>query len=265
MDPTISANVGTLAPAKKLRISSSSDSLGEDLFQMNPKLIFKSTASTAIISKPHEEEFIRDASSDSSTKSGRSGYTDTASAVSCVTHESTLQSMSPKQSPPIQVMERAGGYDPSRIPSSVFACQSPTLTEWSITSNESLFSLHIGNNSLTRDHLLEMCGDLPKSGELDKSGELLKSSELISLRLSPRAAVGRERDSTVDAENLAIGVGDEILKNGPRGTANDHREEKLPSLEMSCNSSNTNRPLDMNSGKCFANPKIAHAQGHKYG
>ncbi|CAN8269768.1 unnamed protein product [Cochlearia groenlandica] len=37
------------------------------------------------------------------------------------------------------------GYDPNRIPSSVFSSKPVNSTEWSIASNESLFSIHDGN------------------------------------------------------------------------------------------------------------------------
>ncbi|KAL4185103.1 hypothetical protein AMTRI_Chr10g4310 [Amborella trichopoda] len=50
-----------------------------------------------------------------------------------------------------------------RIPSSVFArAKSQTPMEWSVASNESLFSFHVGNSSVLRDHVF-LFG---KSGEL---------------------------------------------------------------------------------------------------
>ncbi|CAN1818516.1 hypothetical protein LINPERHAP1_LOCUS28404 [Linum perenne] len=54
------------------------------------------------------------------------------------------------------------GYDPKRIPSSVFASKSGKGIDWSVASNESLFSIHMGNNSLSRDQIAM----LYKSGEL---------------------------------------------------------------------------------------------------
>lgn len=78
-------------------------------------------------------------------------------------------SASPKQSPPTQMMGRAGsGYDPNRIPSSVFASKPSTPMEWSVASNESLFSIHMGNNSFSRDHAIM----LYKSGELTKPDDI---------------------------------------------------------------------------------------------
>lgn len=67
--------------------------------------------------------------------------------------------------PPPQVMGRPPeypGFDPNRIPSSVFATNKPASgMEWSVASNESLFSIQMGNMSFTRDHFNWM-----KSGEL---------------------------------------------------------------------------------------------------
>lgn len=90
--------------------------------------------------------------------------------------DSSSSSGSMTQSPPVQVMERASDLDngspsPYRIPSSVFArTKSTAPQEWSVTSNESLFSIHMGNMSFNKD-LYWMC----KSGELGKGGESFMS------------------------------------------------------------------------------------------
>ncbi|KAK4257257.1 hypothetical protein QN277_006870 [Acacia crassicarpa] len=59
------------------------------------------------------------------------------------------------QKPPVQVMERAdqGPGTPSayRIPSHVFARTNTGAPEWSLPSNESLFSIHMGNMSFSRE------------------------------------------------------------------------------------------------------------------
>ncbi|XP_041002726.1 uncharacterized protein LOC121248345 [Juglans microcarpa x Juglans regia] len=74
------------------------------------------------------------------------------------------------QSAPIQVMPgRATGYDPNRIPSSIFSTPKPTTAmDWSTASNESLFSIHIGNSSFSREHfiMLNRSGELPRTDEL---------------------------------------------------------------------------------------------------
>ncbi|URE23427.1 hypothetical protein MUK42_26295 [Musa troglodytarum] len=60
----------------------------------------------------------------------------------------------PRQSPPVQAMEKSDAADPNRIPSSVFArSKSNTPMEWSVASNESLFSIHVGNSSFSKENV----------------------------------------------------------------------------------------------------------------
>ncbi|KAK4426246.1 hypothetical protein Salat_1393100 [Sesamum alatum] len=76
--------------------------------------------------------------------------------------------VSPEQaqlkSPPTQTMGQPPGYDPNRIPASVFSSKSGNPTEWSVASNESLFSIHMGNNSFSRDYaiLYGKSGEFPR-------------------------------------------------------------------------------------------------------
>ncbi|KAL5197305.1 hypothetical protein ABZP36_000817 [Zizania latifolia] len=76
-----------------------------------------------------------------------------------------------KQTPPVQAMSQASDEcsDPKRIPSSVFArSKSTTPTDWSVTSNESLFSINVGNTSFSKDHFF-LYG---KTGELGPNDPL---------------------------------------------------------------------------------------------
>jgi hypothetical protein len=78
----------------------------------------------------------------------------------------------PRQSPPVQAMSRASDEcpDPRRIPSSVFKrSKSSTPADWSVTSNESLFSINVGNASFSMDHFF-MYG---RSGELGNPNDPL--------------------------------------------------------------------------------------------
>ncbi|MED6187698.1 hypothetical protein PIB30_078925 [Stylosanthes scabra] len=73
--------------------------------------------------------------------------------------------------PPVQVMDRSSGYDASRIPSSIFEKPANPL-DWSCASNESLFSLNVGNVSFNRDHVflnyeLSMPRGEPQSEDID--------------------------------------------------------------------------------------------------
>ncbi|KAK6157835.1 hypothetical protein DH2020_012083 [Rehmannia glutinosa] len=164
--------------------SSSSTSSSDDFFQVDPQILPKfriqskpplSNGGTKSLYKNEEfdvssEAFYRLEESINESPESTSQFSD-------VTHESLLPYFSPTLSPPIQVMERPGGFDPNRIPASVFS-KSSTPTEWSVASNDSLFSIRIGNSSFSRDHISRIDVDLPKSGELPKSEELFKSEEL---------------------------------------------------------------------------------------
>ncbi|XP_019068259.2 uncharacterized protein [Solanum lycopersicum] len=64
----------------------------------------------------------------------------------------------PIKSPPPSI-DHPPGYDPNRIPKSIFSSK-PTTTDWSSASNESLFSIQMGASSFSTDYML------PKSGEV---------------------------------------------------------------------------------------------------
>lgn len=68
------------------------------------------------------------------------------------------------KSPPSHTMDHPPGYDPNRIPKSIFSSK-PTNTEWSTASNESLFSIQMGASSFSTDY----SHMLPKSsGEISE-------------------------------------------------------------------------------------------------
>ncbi|KAI9070775.1 hypothetical protein K1719_029905 [Acacia pycnantha] len=72
------------------------------------------------------------------------------------------------QKPPLQVMEdNVPSGSLYKFPSHVFNRTSANAPEWSIASNDSLFSIHTGTMSFTKD--------VPwfKSGELDKYGDMI--------------------------------------------------------------------------------------------
>nr|POE70191.1 hypothetical protein CFP56_61093 [Quercus suber] len=132
------------APAKNLGPTSSSDSSLEDFIQVITNEVPKSGESNSSFPNPNRGTPHEATEEETDISSNRS------TPVSDVGHESVAQqSMSPTQSPKIQVMDRSVGYDPSRIPRSVFeTSKSTTPMDWSVASNDSLFSLHVGNNRL---------------------------------------------------------------------------------------------------------------------
>lgn len=86
--------------------------------------------------------------------------------------EGSMLTAPPKQFPPVQTMGRPGtgsGYDPNRIPTSIFAPKPANPMEWSVASNESLFSIHMGNNSFSKDNAILM----GKSQELGKADDFI--------------------------------------------------------------------------------------------
>lgn len=88
--------------------------------------------------------------------------------------------MSPIASPPLQVMDRSGSYNASIIPSSIFETNA-NPSEWSIASNDSLFSIQIGQPSFSREKAF-MYGELCLSMELTKSGELNNQEPSVILQ-----------------------------------------------------------------------------------
>ncbi|KAL2479158.1 uncharacterized protein Fot_48172 [Forsythia ovata] len=92
----------------------------------------------------------------------------------------TPANVSATQSPSPQVMEHPTGLTgPSsyRIPSSVFArSKSSTPMEWSVCSNESLFSIHMGNMSFRNDPLFLRSGELGLPGEVSSFSQMFNYS-----------------------------------------------------------------------------------------
>lgn len=68
----------------------------------------------------------------------------------------------PTDSPPIQVMER------SKNPSST-SSRTDSPGRWSVDSNDSLFSIRMGNDSLSKEVSLRISGEMCTAGELSLS------------------------------------------------------------------------------------------------
>lgn len=206
------------APSAKLislssTSSSASDSSLEDLFQVDTNRI------------PTSKQF----------PSLHKYYDQNSPCCPSTSRMSNVTNGSPTESPAIQMMDRSGGYDPSRIPSSVFARSKSNIElEWSVASNESLFSLHLGNNSFSRDHIL-MLGDFGKL-EPTKSGELFGFSPPAPA-LAPAPVVESEINRIEEGrESAAEGVADENIKVTERASSEDHSEGRVPPPTVSSKS-----------------------------
>ncbi|EEF34755.1 uncharacterized protein LOC8289595 [Ricinus communis] len=145
--------------------------------------------------------------------------------------------------PPNPMMVQAGGYDPNRIPASVFTSKAATPMEWSVASNESLFSIHMGNNSFSRDHvfLIYKSGELPDTnnypGGLFPVNEAGNNVEKISEDVSKKSK-GTEEELKKPAK------GDpELLLNTKKeyGTVKNVGQEKKPPAEEVRNSASSSQ------------------------
>ncbi|CAI9109844.1 OLC1v1009755C1 [Oldenlandia corymbosa var. corymbosa] len=147
-----------------------------------------------------------------------------------------FQSSMMKSPPPIQAMGR--GYDPNRIPSSIFSTKPGTPLDWSVASNESLFSIHMGNNSFSRDSAILQgleFGGKPEDWS-NVSEPKLSESNSYTPNLPPVEETPRRSDSSRPS-NVYVRPGlEEELGETPKvargGTGEDHSQEK-PRLSTS--------------------------------
>ncbi|KAG7013100.1 hypothetical protein SDJN02_25856, partial [Cucurbita argyrosperma subsp. argyrosperma] len=167
--------------------------------------------------------------------------------------------LSPTQSPPLQTMDRVGGnepYDPFRIPSAVFqTSRSISQLEWSIGSNESLFSINVGNNSFSRDHML-MLSDSQKSSELTKSGEL------FVFKPPPVVTTSRETEVAsveLEEEPTTADTTEYDIKDKGSSVAEDLsvRSEPTPAVSWNSSSKSCRSGGSQSSSNSFAFPILA--------
>lgn len=137
------------------------------------------------------------------------GLAEMPEVVSGPSNGSSSTDKSATQFPPVQVMERSGDSDssPQRIPPYVFArTKSTAPMEWSTNSTESLFSIHMGNMSFTKDQvfLLGKSGELGKPGEISISGLFIDlSSNLPPMNISTEIG---QKSVTSDEGSAAMGA-----------------------------------------------------------
>ncbi|XP_063937115.1 uncharacterized protein LOC135147736 [Daucus carota subsp. sativus] len=232
------------AEMSKTSHSSSYSGSSSDYFQIDAKMPQKSSTFPVVSPEPQEDS--------QSKNHGQNSPSQPSSQVSQATNKSTLQTPSPIESPPIQVMEKAGGYDPNRIPDSVFG-RSSSAMDWSVASNESLFSLHLGNNSFSREQFLLMSGELYSSGELNKPSEAAKPGR------PPLIPIGKlQEEEAVDSDNKPkeTKAAEEKMDDSLELDVSDQPEEKESEAEVNGHSSMINRPSDASgtSTQSFAFP-----------
>ncbi|KAL8471747.1 hypothetical protein ACS0TY_029112 [Phlomoides rotata] len=135
-----------------------------------------SSRSSVEIDFDSKNPFNEDSKSDGKHLHGQESSLDQTSQWSMTSTSPPFEHLSHMTSPKVQSMGHPTGYDPNRIPLSVFSSKPANASEWSTASNESLFSIHMGNNSFSRD-ILWRSGELSRLDELDHE---LKQSELSS-------------------------------------------------------------------------------------
>ncbi|XP_019199882.1 PREDICTED: uncharacterized protein LOC109193498 [Ipomoea nil] len=120
-----------------------------------------SSQSAAIAMEP--QNGISNGEKSSTTENDKS--TPEAVSSDAANSSSSISSNLTNESPSTQVMERPT-KESCRIPPSVFAKQeSGKETEWSVASNESLFSIYLDNMSFSRDQFLWNSEELGGSSE----------------------------------------------------------------------------------------------------
>nr|XP_019069017.1 uncharacterized protein LOC104646800 [Solanum lycopersicum] len=207
--------------------TTSSDGSSDDYIQVVPKIIFTSASSGVASSKSHSDAKLlsQRVTCNQLNESSKTTSTSSTSQVSDVTNESEFSTIS--QSPSIQVMERKAGFDPNRIPSSVFGSKASSSKVWSAASIESLFSIHSpGSGSSARNDIAMTDGDLKRDRKRDNGAEVDKNeknnkSELTRFRQTlPITKGGEYKKKTFDKERKvnvvnkpsATGSSDEATK-----------------------------------------------------
>ncbi|KAJ7000815.1 hypothetical protein NC653_011312 [Populus alba x Populus x berolinensis] len=170
------------------------------------------------------------ASSESSARSGGVGKDDPANPF-IEPHQADVESSrGPLFPAEVSSHNLVISYDPNRLSSSIFAKPS-NPGEWSGTSNESLFSIYIGNGSFSRDNAYM----LYKSGELPKFEETSNASP----SLSPVIEV-----ESIDRKNKNLSIATEVKEKEsydseemePESTAdiNTKKEVLVATEKISC-------------------------------
>ncbi|MQL86362.1 hypothetical protein Taro_018895, partial [Colocasia esculenta] len=144
------------------------------------------------------------------------------------------------------------GYDPNRIPASVFSAKkSLSSIDWSLASNESLFSIRMESCSFSRDHLMGRSGEL---GSFSYSPPATDASDSpLPLSVDPEevhlvAGNDPEQDAATEQVNAQTMV--DVL----RAAAGEHSGEFLPADEGICPSASNHRQSDASSVHSFAFP-----------
>lgn len=163
-------------------------------------LVSRSSSSRASSLSPQNES-IPKSKSDGDLSREQGGVSTTPAAHTpqwSMVSASPLIYSSQTTSPPVQTMETPSSFDPNRIPASVFSGKPANGSEWSVASNDSLFSIHMGNSSFPKDQFRSL-------DEWNASPSLYvteaKSNELCSL--PPLMEVPPNEEGSAKSSNVS--------------------------------------------------------------
>lgn len=159
-----------------------------------------SSSRASTLSPPQNESIPKsksegDLSREQGGESTTAAHTPQWSMVSASPPVFSPQTTSP---PPVQTMETPSGFDPNRIPASVFSGKPANGSEWSVASNDSLFSIHMGNSSFPKDQFRSL--DEWNASQSPYVTEA-KSNELCSL--PPLMEVPPNEESSAKSSNVS--------------------------------------------------------------
>ncbi|CAL5362381.1 unnamed protein product [Camellia sinensis] len=139
--------------------------------------------------------------------------------VASDSHQLNLHNTSTTESPPIQAMDSSGNPT-CRIPDRVFSrTKSVAPVEWSVASNESLFSIQMGNMSFSKDNMFWRSEEFP--------GEHTTSSQFVNL--SPNhTPINKRIDSSKSSKSNVAEAVVETMNEVTRESAEDKINEQLP-------------------------------------
>ncbi|KAK4417591.1 hypothetical protein Salat_2171800 [Sesamum alatum] len=174
-----------------------------------------------------------------------------------------------KSAPLVQTMDQPDGYDPDRIPASIFSTKGTNTSDWSVASNESLFSIHMGTNSLSRDHTAYF----GKSGELSRLDELssspcnlpyvseAKSHELNSL--PPLMEVPAHEECSVSSGNVSRHKNVDPNTTSTEAAIEDHAKQNTnPAPEVQSKGGETTQTSTSTPRVSTSNARLSEESGH---
>lgn len=171
--------------------ANAADDLGET--DRNPSSLVNSEASSN--NRTEHEESIRNSRSHGPVEASFRLESSAIDSPEPIKHSSGI-SHKPTDSPTIQVMERTNSPDSKNS-----SARTDSPNRWSDGSNDSLFSIRMGNDSFSNDLSLRLSGEMCTTGELSLSESYLPQASRPEESHKSPAAKGRDdvvKDAKVD-------------------------------------------------------------------